>query len=120
MYKTFQDAIDITSKLDIQYIWIDSICIIHGQAMEWEAECPKMGVVYGNAYCTSSSQHHMLVMVVVAALALGRAQKVQLQASEQKTITVTVSEKIDHDVWQKEEPSWQLWDDTNLPLFRRA
>jgi len=48
------------------------------------------------------------------------SQKVQLRASEQKIITVTVSEKIDHNVWQKDEPSWQSWDDTNLPLFRRA
>jgi len=55
--KTFQDAIEVTSKLDIHYIWIDSICIIQGQAMEWEEECPKMGGIYGHAYLVIAASH---------------------------------------------------------------
>ena len=48
----FQDAIITTWKLGIQYLWIDSLCIIQNSKEDWEAESAKMGSVYRNAYCT--------------------------------------------------------------------
>lgn len=48
--KTFQDAVTITRKLGIQYIWIDSLCIIQGDKEDWEVESAKMASVYGDAY----------------------------------------------------------------------
>ncbi|KAL9115853.1 MAG: hypothetical protein Q9227_000221 [Pyrenula ochraceoflavens] len=47
--RTFQDAIAITRDLGIQYIWIDSLCIIQDDLMDWESEAEKMGAVYSNA-----------------------------------------------------------------------
>lgn len=50
--KTFQDAIFMTRKLKIRYLWIDSLCILQGDTVDWNRESPKMGAVYGNAYIT--------------------------------------------------------------------
>jgi len=49
---TFRDAIIITRKLGIRYLWIDSLCIIHGDTKDWETESSKMGEVYRDAYLT--------------------------------------------------------------------
>ena len=48
--KTFCDAITVTRKLGIRYLWIDSLCIIQGDASDWEIESSKMGSVYRDAY----------------------------------------------------------------------
>ena len=51
--KTFQDAITITRQLSLQYLWIDSLCIIQeGDNFEdWARESSMMGSVYQNANC---------------------------------------------------------------------
>lgn len=50
--KTFQDAIAATRHLGIQYIWIDSICIIQDSpnGEDWATESAKMTSVYENSY----------------------------------------------------------------------
>ena len=50
--KTFQDAVDVTRKLSIQYLWIDSLCIIQGNEEDWEKESRRMEAVFANAFCT--------------------------------------------------------------------
>ncbi|KAK9424293.1 hypothetical protein SUNI508_13746 [Seiridium unicorne] len=57
--KTFKDAVRCTRELGIQYLWIDSICIIQDDKKDWQAESQKMETVFSSAYCTiaaSSSQ----------------------------------------------------------------
>lgn len=53
--KTFRDAIFITRKLGINYIWIDSICIIQDDDEDWKREAAAMGLIYENAYLTISA-----------------------------------------------------------------
>ncbi|KAH8648636.1 heterokaryon incompatibility protein-domain-containing protein [Xylariales sp. PMI_506] len=48
--RTFQDAINLTVKLGIQFIWIDALCIIQDSTEDWQAESVKMAQVYSNAY----------------------------------------------------------------------
>ncbi|KAK3994881.1 heterokaryon incompatibility protein-domain-containing protein, partial [Cladorrhinum sp. PSN332] len=50
--KTFQDAIRISRGLDIKYIWIDSLCIIQDDPIDWEIEAAKMASVYSGSYLT--------------------------------------------------------------------
>ncbi|OTA97108.1 hypothetical protein M434DRAFT_27179 [Hypoxylon sp. CO27-5] len=50
--KTFQDAVDICRRLGIDYIWIDSICIIQDSDEDWDIESMKMADIYENAYLT--------------------------------------------------------------------
>jgi Heterokaryon incompatibility protein (HET) len=53
--KTFQDAIFITRKLGVQYLWIDSLCIIQDSDADWEIESSKMASIYENSYLTISA-----------------------------------------------------------------
>jgi hypothetical protein len=48
--KTFEDAIFITSILDLEYLWIDSLCIIQDDEDDWRQELALMSTVYGNSY----------------------------------------------------------------------
>lgn len=47
--QTFIDAVETTRKLNIKYIWIDSICIVQDRAAEWATESLKMAQYYQNA-----------------------------------------------------------------------
>lgn len=48
---TFRDAIQVTRELGIQYLWIDSLCIIQGDDNDWENEAKRMESVFSSAYC---------------------------------------------------------------------
>lgn len=50
--KTFQDAVVLTKRIGIHYIWIDSLCIIQDDVQDWKSEAAKMADVYRDAYCT--------------------------------------------------------------------
>ncbi|KAF2656826.1 HET-domain-containing protein [Lophiostoma macrostomum CBS 122681] len=62
--KTFQDAIIVARRLGIEYIWIDSLCIIqtpNGVSKcprsdeDWQVEAAMMGHVYRNAFLNISA-----------------------------------------------------------------
>ncbi|KAH7304119.1 heterokaryon incompatibility protein-domain-containing protein [Rhexocercosporidium sp. MPI-PUGE-AT-0058] len=48
----FQDVVDISRELGIEYIWIDRLCIIQGDAHDFSTQAPKMGEIYGRATLT--------------------------------------------------------------------
>ena len=50
--KTIQDAITITQKLEIQYLWVDSLCILQDSKEDWLRESSKMADYYGDASVT--------------------------------------------------------------------
>jgi hypothetical protein len=50
--KTFQDAIIITNGLGIEYLWIDSLCIVQDDKEDWGRESAEMKNMYGNSYLT--------------------------------------------------------------------
>jgi hypothetical protein len=50
--KTFQDAIDVTRSLGVRYIWIDSLCIIQDDDVDWNEQSALMKDIYGNSYLT--------------------------------------------------------------------
>ncbi|KAK0721093.1 heterokaryon incompatibility protein-domain-containing protein [Lasiosphaeris hirsuta] len=47
--KTFQDAVTFSRRLDVRYLWIDSLCIIQDSSSDWRLESSKMAGIYGNA-----------------------------------------------------------------------
>jgi hypothetical protein len=49
--KTFADAISVARRLNVRYIWIDSLCIQQDSLDDWQKESIKMRHVYANAYC---------------------------------------------------------------------
>lgn len=48
--KNFSDAFEVTRRLGVRYIWIDSLCIIQ-ESEDWKIEAPLMHQVYRNSYC---------------------------------------------------------------------
>ncbi|CAG8975341.1 hypothetical protein HYALB_00005671 [Hymenoscyphus albidus] len=49
--RTFREAIEFARHLEIQHIWIDSLCIIQNSKEDWEQESAQMEFVYRNAVC---------------------------------------------------------------------
>ncbi|KAK8091249.1 hypothetical protein PG994_000754 [Apiospora phragmitis] len=50
--KSFKDAVIITQRLGIRYLWIDSLCIIQDDAADWYYESARMEQVFSDAYVT--------------------------------------------------------------------
>lgn len=47
--QTFRDAISVSRSFGINYLWIDSLCIIQNDIDDWKRESVKMEQVYTNA-----------------------------------------------------------------------
>ncbi|KAJ8113757.1 hypothetical protein OPT61_g4182 [Boeremia exigua] len=47
----FQQAIEVAWFLEIDYIWIDSLCIMQGDIDDWNHEGSRMEKVYRNSFC---------------------------------------------------------------------
>ncbi|KAK5996877.1 hypothetical protein PT974_02224 [Cladobotryum mycophilum] len=50
--KTFTDAMEMTRRVGVEYIWIDSLCIIQDDKNDFSSECSRMHLIYSKAYCT--------------------------------------------------------------------
>ncbi|KAI0450338.1 heterokaryon incompatibility protein-domain-containing protein [Xylaria acuta] len=50
--KNYQNAIRVTRRLGVRYLWIDAICILQGQGGDFETESRLMEGYYSGAYCT--------------------------------------------------------------------
>ncbi|KAL9072092.1 MAG: hypothetical protein Q9157_005235 [Trypethelium eluteriae] len=53
--KTFREAMGITSRLGIQYLWIDKLCIYQDSPDDWRAAANTMQDVYRNAFLNISA-----------------------------------------------------------------
>ena len=49
---TLREAVYITRRLNIRYLWIDALCIIQGCEDDWTSNSAKMDEIYGNAVIT--------------------------------------------------------------------
>ncbi|KAK3314835.1 heterokaryon incompatibility protein-domain-containing protein [Apodospora peruviana] len=47
--QTFRDAVAITRALGIDYLWVDSLCILQDSQEDWASESGKMADTYNNA-----------------------------------------------------------------------
>ncbi|KAF0320296.1 het domain-containing protein [Colletotrichum asianum] len=52
---TFRDAVLVTRNLGVQYLWIDSLCIVQDDTADWQTESSKMAGYYSNAYLVISA-----------------------------------------------------------------
>ncbi|KAH8594075.1 heterokaryon incompatibility protein-domain-containing protein [Bisporella sp. PMI_857] len=55
--QTFQDAVILTRALGINYLWIDSLCIIQDDERDWQKESTTMAAVYGNGTINIAAAH---------------------------------------------------------------
>ncbi|KEY64806.1 hypothetical protein S7711_10144 [Stachybotrys chartarum IBT 7711] len=52
---TFKDAIDAAARLQISFLWIDSLCIIQGKDGDCATELTKMADIYTNSFLNTSA-----------------------------------------------------------------
>jgi len=52
LVRTHQDVLALARAHEIRYVWIDALCIIQGDAADWERESKRMEQVYENAAAT--------------------------------------------------------------------
>jgi hypothetical protein len=50
--RIFQDAMALTRQVGIQYLWIDSLCIIQDSQKDWQREASMMSHIYTHATVT--------------------------------------------------------------------
>ncbi|KAF2179039.1 heterokaryon incompatibility, partial [Zopfia rhizophila CBS 207.26] len=50
--QTIQDAISCARKLDLSYLWADSLCIVQDSPEDKAREIAQMGEVHWNTYAT--------------------------------------------------------------------
>ncbi|KAK8848965.1 HET-domain-containing protein [Apiospora arundinis] len=53
--RKYLDAIQAARQLGVQYLWIDSLCIIQDDEMDWERESAQMHRVYRYGFCNLSA-----------------------------------------------------------------
>ena len=49
---TFRDAIDVSRALNIRYLWIDSLCVVQDDIIDWENHVEIMADIYRDAHIT--------------------------------------------------------------------
>lgn len=54
--KTFKHFFAMAKIIGVQYVWIDSLCIIQDDDLDWQRESASMGQIYGNAVCTIAAE----------------------------------------------------------------
>jgi hypothetical protein len=50
--KIYQDAIEFSIALQLNYIWIDSLCILQNNKTDWHREAGRMADIYRSAWIT--------------------------------------------------------------------
>jgi hypothetical protein len=50
--RTFREALQFTRALHVPYIWIDSLCIVQDDKLDWEKEAAMMADIYMNCHVT--------------------------------------------------------------------
>ena len=48
----YRDAISLTRRLGIRYIWIDSLCIVQDDEDDWREQAAQMATIFQGAYVT--------------------------------------------------------------------
>lgn len=57
--QTMQDAILITRRFGVRYLWIDALCIIQDSEDDWHAEAKEMASIYKNSLLTIAAAAEM-------------------------------------------------------------
>jgi hypothetical protein len=55
--QTFKDALSIIRWLGLEYIWIDSLCIVQNSISDWHKEAAQMSSVYGGSHINIAASY---------------------------------------------------------------
>jgi hypothetical protein len=115
--RTFQDAIILARSLRIQYLWIDSLCILQGDTQDWEKESLQMASIYRNARLVISAAS---APNCNAGLFVRRSPQAKYRVHESKSLisTIYLRPTLLHGDFSRSEKSASPV--TQNPLFTRA
>jgi len=119
--KTFQEAIQVTLRLGLKYIWIDSLCIVQDNVEDWRQEGSQMSSIYSRSYltiaATKSSSSDGGCFTVSDPRYVSRTYKLKDAYCEEYTIHVR--DELDYTTVKSGSPS-RLPVPLYLPLLSRA
>jgi len=107
--KTFREAILVCRSLEIQFLWIDSLCIIQDDPLDWEEESAKMADVYSGSHLN-----------LAAAAASDGTEGLFFQRLERIKVRCKLSTGEHDDVFITNSPSSYFMDSRESPLASRA
>ncbi len=55
LYPLLSDALEVTYRLGLRYIWIDCLCIYQHDLGDWHSQAAEMAAIYENAFLTISA-----------------------------------------------------------------
>jgi hypothetical protein len=111
--KSFQDAVSITRRLGLRYLWIDSLCIIQDSAEDWAAEASRMSSIYENAHLVLSATRSRSGD---DGLFSQRRPSYAILDDDGKATNISVKQKIEHRDFAAAYPATF----ETMPLFDRA
>ena len=78
---TFKDAMKVTRRLGVQYLWIDSICILQGPDGDFAAEAEHMQDIFSSAYCViaASSAQEMASGFLTSGSKVKREERISVE-----------------------------------------
>jgi len=93
--KIIQDAVEITRELSIDYLLVDSFCIIQGSQKDWEIESARMSEYFGNAQITiaASSTSNAQAGILAARRGVPEPVKEEIKLGDGTICTVLVQER---------------------------
>lgn len=50
--KTYQEAVIVVRRIGINFLWIDSLCIVQDNASDWNKESGQIASIYENSFLT--------------------------------------------------------------------
>jgi hypothetical protein len=109
---TFCDAISLTRKLGIDYIWIDSLCIIQDDHADWLQESARMGDVFRGSILTIAAT---AAKGAESGLHSTNGQSIDTSLVDGRTETIYIRPEVKH------AGKWQsALQKSNFPLLTRS
>jgi len=91
-----REAVHLTKRFDSRYLWVDALCIIQGDEVDWVTNAAKMDEVYGNAVLIIAAVSAASCMQGVLSPSLFRHWKLHSQVTPD-------DEPINHRAWTLQE-----------------
>ncbi|KAF4464140.1 TOL [Fusarium albosuccineum] len=132
--KSMRDAIEVTRHLGVEYIWIDSICIIQNDVdgLDWRIESSKMDSIYEGSLLTLSATRSPSVLLGFlgqrenlghipdvtekwAVESQNLCHAIPCKGPDGKLVEILVRNRIPHDAIIPEDADWSRY-----PLLSRG
>ncbi|PMD40315.1 HET-domain-containing protein [Hyaloscypha variabilis F] len=115
--QTLQDAVQVTKRLGLKYIWIDSLCIIQDSPADKSHEIPRMALYYKNAYITICASRDTCNETFLNTTDACSVHPLTGIATDLLTIPyVLPSGGVESIFFREESPYWLSWE----PISKRA